>query len=329
MDSRWYYSVNGKEVGPVSQQVLKQLASTGAFSQEDSVRREGMEIWVLAKAVKGLAFEQPQKKAPPSEPPLDGGTRPNSVRWSVSSRRLLLLWGTVSVAIVAIAVTAAIIGLSTNRAASYVAIKNKLEPAVDCLMKLTSDVAVVPTSYREYAQRVQELRFLCSKQLDSLTEEERVTAALPILLLEEGSKQHFVALGYWEIEVKHRPVAASGSSDQDVSKLWSKASAACNELNDCLKKPESFSVHKCRLCYGDEAIVCDACAGSHKCKNCEGSGKCRHCKGERTFLGSRCNTCDGTGKCARCKGSGDCKACGKTGKVVCPICDAVKKNLGK
>src|SRR5262249_6463605 len=50
----WYYSVDGKQQGPVTAADLKKLAEAGTLQATDLVWKEGMDAWAPAKTVKGL-----------------------------------------------------------------------------------------------------------------------------------------------------------------------------------------------------------------------------------------------------------------------------------
>ena len=71
--SRWFYDHEGLVGGPVSVAELRQLAAGGQLLPTDKVRKDDMERWVKARAVKGL-FPPPDEatEAPPES--RDGDT---------------------------------------------------------------------------------------------------------------------------------------------------------------------------------------------------------------------------------------------------------------
>jgi hypothetical protein len=54
MAHEWYYSSEGRKLGPISSATLKQLAETGQLALTDLVWRQGLTGWVPASQVKGL-----------------------------------------------------------------------------------------------------------------------------------------------------------------------------------------------------------------------------------------------------------------------------------
>lgn len=52
--ARWYYTVNGKKHGPVSDQILRKLARNGCLQPEDFVWKSGLKEWARARRLKGL-----------------------------------------------------------------------------------------------------------------------------------------------------------------------------------------------------------------------------------------------------------------------------------
>ncbi len=52
--SQWYYLVNGEQMGPISSEQLKQLATDGKVTQDTHVWREGLDDWKPARLVQGL-----------------------------------------------------------------------------------------------------------------------------------------------------------------------------------------------------------------------------------------------------------------------------------
>lgn len=64
MDTEWYYSSNGQQMGPVSYEQLKQRAQSGSLLPSDLVWKEGLPDWVAAVKVEGLL--PPSDSAPKS-----------------------------------------------------------------------------------------------------------------------------------------------------------------------------------------------------------------------------------------------------------------------
>ncbi|MGA2032038.1 MAG: DUF4339 domain-containing protein [Thermoguttaceae bacterium] len=70
MADQWYYTEQGQRKGPVSEDDLKQLASTGRIKPADLVWKQGMAAWGPASQVAGLIFP-PVEDGPPPIPPED------------------------------------------------------------------------------------------------------------------------------------------------------------------------------------------------------------------------------------------------------------------
>ena len=74
MSATWFYSEQGQQLGPVSTEVLGQLASAGRIAPGDLVWREGMAQWIAARDVPEVAslFPAPRtgRPAPPPLPPM-------------------------------------------------------------------------------------------------------------------------------------------------------------------------------------------------------------------------------------------------------------------
>lgn len=68
--SKWYYDHDGRTGGPVSVSQLRELAATGELRPTDRIRKEDMDRWVKARAVKGLFTT----KEPSSLEPTGGDT---------------------------------------------------------------------------------------------------------------------------------------------------------------------------------------------------------------------------------------------------------------
>src|SRR4051812_34375097 len=56
MAQDWYLMVSGQQVGPVTGQQMRDMASSGQLQPTDTVWKEGMPNWVPASSVKGLPF---------------------------------------------------------------------------------------------------------------------------------------------------------------------------------------------------------------------------------------------------------------------------------
>lgn len=64
----WHYFHEGNQKGPVSGQMLKNLADAGDLLPTDLVWKEGLAEWQSASKVKGLFPDKPAKKLPPPLP---------------------------------------------------------------------------------------------------------------------------------------------------------------------------------------------------------------------------------------------------------------------
>jgi uncharacterized protein DUF4339 len=72
----WYYARDGRTVGPVSAARLKELAASGVVTPADLVRPAGTDVWVPARAVKGLfpvPVARPATAAEVASAPAEGG----------------------------------------------------------------------------------------------------------------------------------------------------------------------------------------------------------------------------------------------------------------
>jgi len=54
MANQWHYKQHGQQIGPVTDQRLKQLADSGQLQPSDTVQRVGTDQWVAAGRLKGL-----------------------------------------------------------------------------------------------------------------------------------------------------------------------------------------------------------------------------------------------------------------------------------
>lgn len=64
MDQEWYYTIGGRQTGPISLSELNNLAITGQLLQTDMIWKTGMPGWVKANNLSGL-FDTPNPDAPP------------------------------------------------------------------------------------------------------------------------------------------------------------------------------------------------------------------------------------------------------------------------
>ena len=62
-ESNWYYSNEGEQIGPVSGEVLQQLAAQGVINAQTSVWADGLEDWIPAGQVEGLIAGAPAEAA--------------------------------------------------------------------------------------------------------------------------------------------------------------------------------------------------------------------------------------------------------------------------
>src|SRR5688572_5779148 len=65
--AQWYYARDGQQQGPVEEQALKQMLSSGELQLTEMVWREGMGNWQPASQVQefaGLGQARPQAAAP-------------------------------------------------------------------------------------------------------------------------------------------------------------------------------------------------------------------------------------------------------------------------
>ena len=67
MSTDWYYSSNGKRVGPISESEIRTLAATGRITASDLVWETGQPNWIPAASVPGLF---------PGPPPLPSTGQP-------------------------------------------------------------------------------------------------------------------------------------------------------------------------------------------------------------------------------------------------------------
>lgn len=68
VDTEWYYSVGGEQIGPVSWDALKRLVSEKKITAGDLVWNASMPEWVEAQTVAGLVPQVPAVRKPPPLP---------------------------------------------------------------------------------------------------------------------------------------------------------------------------------------------------------------------------------------------------------------------
>ena len=84
MADQWYYTEQGQRKGPISEEELKQLASSGQLKPADLVWKQGMASWGPASSVEGLVFPSVEDEPPPI--PLEDG--PPAILSETAPRRV-------------------------------------------------------------------------------------------------------------------------------------------------------------------------------------------------------------------------------------------------
>jgi hypothetical protein len=69
MTAEWFYLKNGQNVGPFTQDQLRQLARQGQLLPTDLVWKNGMPSWSPASSIPGLLPSAPPPQAPAAEEP--------------------------------------------------------------------------------------------------------------------------------------------------------------------------------------------------------------------------------------------------------------------
>ena len=72
MSEQWYLRHQGNELGPLAEEQLLQMASSGEVAPSAEIRKEGTTRWVTAIRVKGLfsdSTDAPPVAGPPAAPP--------------------------------------------------------------------------------------------------------------------------------------------------------------------------------------------------------------------------------------------------------------------
>lgn len=95
----WFYSCNGKQVGPVAAADLKRLASTGGISPSDLIWKDGWTDWKPAGSIKGLfADALPSRPVPPPLPVATDAKASTATGADSSSGVWVPLWQRIPVA---------------------------------------------------------------------------------------------------------------------------------------------------------------------------------------------------------------------------------------
>lgn len=94
----WYYAHNGEQKGPVSEEVLRGLVTSGQITSDDLVWKEGMADWASYQSVLGgrMLAAKPASAAPAVALPSGSGTggRTSNVELRAQARRTLAgKWG--------------------------------------------------------------------------------------------------------------------------------------------------------------------------------------------------------------------------------------------
>jgi hypothetical protein len=83
----WYYAQGGRQRGPVSEQLVRQLAASGQLQPDDLVWYDGLKDWIAAASVPGLIPAE-RLSLPAAVPPMAGpssGTSPALTAGPLSS----------------------------------------------------------------------------------------------------------------------------------------------------------------------------------------------------------------------------------------------------
>lgn len=65
MAQQWFRRVDGKTVGPITSQQLKEMASRGEIQPDEQLLNDANQSWVPAAKIQGLSFKAPGKSVPP------------------------------------------------------------------------------------------------------------------------------------------------------------------------------------------------------------------------------------------------------------------------
>ncbi|MGD0897003.1 MAG: GYF domain-containing protein [Thermoguttaceae bacterium] len=84
MADQWYYAQKGQRQGPVSEEQLKELASTGQLKPNDKVWKQGMAQWAKAIEVFPPAVPAPPVSPDPNvPPPIPSHKTPGGRLWKI------------------------------------------------------------------------------------------------------------------------------------------------------------------------------------------------------------------------------------------------------
>jgi hypothetical protein len=97
--NQWYYARNGQRFGPVTDEQLKELATSGQILPVDSIWKEGMDKWAPASNLKGL-FPDAAPNMPPPPPP--SAPVPPPIGGPLDTKNRLLLGYRIALAMAAI-----------------------------------------------------------------------------------------------------------------------------------------------------------------------------------------------------------------------------------
>ena len=123
MAAEWYYIKGGKQLGPVSQQDLQDMAASGGLKPTDLVWTDGMPEWIPASQVKQLrqsaagpssVFVPHPKRSAAMPPVASGGDRPQSGVLATGCKWGVLAWSVLCFGWAAYRFAAAFHGKSTG-----------------------------------------------------------------------------------------------------------------------------------------------------------------------------------------------------------------------
>lgn len=148
--SRWYYSIDGRRLGPVSEAELRSMAEAGTLHSSVLVWRHGMPDWISASQVKGLFSNQ---LAPPLSndrpPPLP----PERARQTVP---VWVWWGVLpgAAAVIAVLILFILVLVRNGANATRLSAQSANEPAPSpSLGNLTAKPAVTPVASSQTGQK--------------------------------------------------------------------------------------------------------------------------------------------------------------------------------
>lgn len=82
-NQEWHYARGGQQLGPVTSEVLKQLAGNNELSPEDLIWKEGWTEWKRADRIKNLFPMHSSKNEPPRIP--NSHSQPEQIRAAVEA----------------------------------------------------------------------------------------------------------------------------------------------------------------------------------------------------------------------------------------------------